>query len=187
MAIKYCKRIWNHHGFSILFISIIVFFIVYWFLETRFQPNGSYSTSYYYNPHNDVLSPTFSNKKKSTIGTSKGEKVCKDHIESIFKLPFEKCRPSFLYNSVTGENLELDMYNNDLKIAVEYNGRQHYEFVPYFHQTRDRFQTQKYRDIMKAELCKKNRILLITVPYTISLEKIPSYINSELKKYGVLI
>lgn len=188
MVLQLCirmKRIWDRYGFAVLFITIVVFFLLYWVLETRYERQGTYSSSYYYDPDfkKAVKSDSVTTKKSST-STSKGEVLCKDYLEKRFRLPFIKCRPSFLYNEVTGENLELDMYNPDLKLAVEYNGRQHYEFVPFFHQTRDKFQTQKYRDRMKQELCHKHQIFLIVVPFTVPDEQIGTYIEERLQQLG---
>uniref|UniRef100_A0A6C0CZU6 Uncharacterized protein n=1 Tax=viral metagenome TaxID=1070528 RepID=A0A6C0CZU6_9ZZZZ len=117
---------------------------------------------------------------------SKGEKVCKEFMEEYFGKPFEKVRPHFLQNPVTRENLELDCYNEELKLAIEYNGRQHYEYTPFMHSTKETFYAQQYRDLIKQELCKKNGIDLITVPYKIPESAIPDYIQSELSKLGRL-
>jgi very-short-patch-repair endonuclease len=105
-------------------------------------------------------------------------------VESIFGVPFEKTRPDFLNNHVTKNNLELDCYNADLKIAVEFDGRQHYEFVPFFHRNEDAFRAQQYRDYMKQKKCEENGILLIRVPYTTTLEQIEPYIRSSLRAAG---
>ena len=87
-----------------------------------------------------------------------------------------------MFNSVTGSNLELDMFDRDLMLAVEYNGRQHYEYVPYFHRSRESFQNQKYRDRMKRESCRKLDINLIEVPYTVKNHEIEGYLIGELRK-----
>ena len=67
-----------------------------------------------------------------------------------------------------------------LKLACEYNGIQHYEYSPYFHKTKEQFYAQKYRDILKKDLCEKNGIRLISVPYKIKHLKIKEYILSQL-------
>ena len=134
------------------------------------------------------MTPTVTPPSRKKVPTmSKGEYVCKQVLERYFERPFVKCRPSFLYNEVTNENLELDLYNEDINLAVEYNGKQHYEYVPYLHQnSRDKFQTQRYRDEMKKNLCKKKNIPLIIVPYTVPLEKIPSFLKNEITKLGII-
>jgi hypothetical protein len=96
-------------------------------------------------------------------------------------------RPHFLINPITQEALELDCYNEELRLAVEYNGKQHYEFNKMMHQnSRHCFQNQKYRDHIKKELCDKHGITLITVPYSIHENKIGDFLYEELKKRGFI-
>ena len=98
-------------------------------------------------------------------------------MEKLFNKKFYKIRPDFLRNNITGgNNLEIDCYNDSLKLGVEYNGRQHYDFVPFFHKNKETFYNQKYRDDMKRRLCKENNITLIEVPYTIKIKDIEKYI-----------
>jgi hypothetical protein len=115
---------------------------------------------------------------------SKGERASRAAAERIFKKPFIKVRPDFLRNVVTNHNLELDVYNEELKLAIEYSGRQHYEFVPFFHKNYEAFLNQKYRDEMKKNKCKEQGIHLIEIPYTVKLEDIESFIRIESKKIG---
>lgn len=117
----------------------------------------------------------------TTSNSSKGEAECKRVMESIFAgRKFNKYRPSFLHNDVTGSNLELDCFNPELKLAVEYNGRQHYAYSPYFHATKHEFYNLRYRDEIKRRLCREKGIHLIIVPYTIQVDKIESYIKNKL-------
>nr|UOX61062.1 MAG: putative uyr/REP helicase [Diabrotica toursvirus 3a] len=118
------------------------------------------------------------------IKESKGEKICRNYLEKKFKVRFRKMRPEFLKNPVTNMNLELDCFSPELAIAVEYNGRQHYEHVPKFHKTYDDFTKQKYRDVIKKMLCKKQGITLIEVPYTVQHKDIPRFLENELYKCG---
>ncbi len=110
-------------------------------------------------------------------------------MESIFGRPFIKVRPDFLKNKITGKekNLELDCYNAELGIAVEYNGEQHYRQLSFFHKNKHHFQAQKYRDFMKRTLCEKAGVKLIEVPYTTKVEHIEDYIRSNLREFGFLV
>lgn len=110
---------------------------------------------------------------------SAGERACRKFLESKFKRPFPKARPNFLRNSVTGTNLELDCFNEDLKLAVEYNGQQHYQYTPYFHKNKEAFHNQMYRDETKRRLCRENGITLIEVPHTVI--NIEDFLNKELE------
>ena len=115
-------------------------------------------------------------------GDSKGEIECRRVLQKIFDRPFNKDRPAFLNNPVTGGiyNLELDCYDVELKIAVEYNGRQHYEYVKFFHKNKEHFLNQKYRDDMKRRMCIENNVLLIEIPYTTKIADIEAEIMVKL-------
>ena len=114
---------------------------------------------------------------------SVGEKTCRKVLEKKFRRPFPKARPHFLRNAITGTNLELDCYNEELKLAVEYNGQQHYKYSPYFHKTKEAFHNQLYRDDIKKRLCKQNNIHLIEVPYTVS--NIEEYLLKKLNNFNI--
>ena len=89
-------------------------------------------------------------------------------------------------NPLTGRNLELDCYNEDLKIACEYNGRQHYEFLKHFHGTMEDFHKQKRNDQKTRENCIKNGIFLIEVPYTVKVPDIERFIVNKLSQSGLV-
>jgi hypothetical protein len=71
--------------------------------------------------------------KKSRKEPSSGELACKKAAEKIFGRPFEKVEISWLKNNKTKRFLELDCYNDDLKIGIEYQGEQHYQPEHFFH------------------------------------------------------
>jgi len=79
-----------------------------------------------------------------------GEKIFRKTLECIFQKPFLKVRPKWLKGNYK-KPLELDAYNEKLKLAGEYNGRWHKK------------KEQKNRDKMKLERCKKLGIVLLTV------------------------
>ena len=57
--------------------------------------------------------------------------------------------------------MQLDVFVPDLKLALEYHGRQHYEDVYAFGAQED----TSYRDSQKREACRQNGITLVEVPY----------------------
>jgi hypothetical protein len=162
---------WNKYGFETTLISIV--FIIFVLSIFRRGKKGTWSETYFI---------PVKSYKKSVPKESKGEKECRRVLRNLFNRPFDKARPDILRNPVTGGdfNLELDCYDPELKIAVEYNGIQHYKFSPFFHSNKEAFQNQKYRDYMKREMCAKNGIKLIEVPYTVKIENIESYILQQL-------
>ncbi len=114
---------------------------------------------------------------------SKGEQLCSDVLHEFFPThTFKTVRPDFLKNPQTGCNLELDLYCPELKLAIEYNGRQHYHYTPYIHGSIEEFNKQVYRDKLKNRLCQKHGVRLITVSYTVS--DIRSYLHTQLQKHG---
>jgi hypothetical protein len=64
-----------------------------------------------------------------------------------------------------GNKLYIDIYIPIFNLAIEVNGRQHYNFVPYFHRTRFDFLKQKERDRIKREWCETNNIKILDLKY----------------------
>lgn len=172
------KTTWYDYGFEILVIMSVVFILLLALIRRGKQ--GTWTRLY--KTYNTIPSPS------PKPHESKGEVECRRVLQKLFKRPFTKCRPDMLRNPVTeGENnLELDCYDDTLKLGVEYNGAQHYKYIPYFHKTRDSFNNQKYRDHIKRELCTKNGIVLIEVPYTVKVVDIESFLVEKLQKAGYL-
>jgi hypothetical protein len=121
----------------------------------------------------EVLHMNMSSNLKSKW---KYQNVCCNTLEEIYKKPFTSSRPSWLKNPETGGILEIDCYNEELKIGVEYNGIQHYRYPNVFHKTYDDFIKQVRRDKYKHTKCDENGVYLITVPYNVPIEKIRDYI-----------
>lgn len=118
--------------------------------------------------------PTF--QGSGDVKGSKGELACRKALEEIYGKPFASDWPSWLINPKTRAGMELDCYNEELKIACEYHGRQHYEFVEFFHKTRENFKAMQERDRIKFDILQQRGIYLITVPYTVKVEDIKEYI-----------
>lgn len=115
-----------------------------------------------------------------TNATFKTEPLCRCIIECLTGVSFSSVRPTWLRNPLTGRSLELDGYNEELAIAFEYQGRQHYERVSRFQDTDEKFKMQVFRDEVKKSLCDEHGISLIIIPYTVQREHLPSYIHRKL-------
>jgi len=63
----------------------------------------------------------------------------------------------------SGDNLALDFFLPRKNIAVEVQGRQHHEFVAFFHGDKEGFTRQRGRDSRKSEWCDINGIRLIKI------------------------
>lgn len=122
---------------------------------------------------------------KSTVRFNKSENECRRVLQNIFiGYKFPNVRPDFMENNRTKRCLELDCYNEKLNLALEYNGKQHYKYVPIFHKgDKDAYKSQKERDELKKKICAIRDITLIVVPYTVPFKDIERYIVNSVKKF----
>ena len=198
---------WNsnfHYILFFLFIIIVVLAIILYIYKDDIIKNKTFMEWLFFDPKQHVKLKSYK-KKKSIVGTatdvnvnesqqndnsksfvkeSKGEIISKKVAEELFDKKFSKVRPEILKNDVTKHNLELDIYNDELKLAIEYSGRQHYEYVPFFHKNYEAFLNQRYRDEMKKNKCKESGIKLIEVPYKVKHEDIPQFIRTKAIELG---
>ena len=110
----------------------------------------------------------------------RSEKLCREIFEDLLLEPFPTKRPHWL------DKLELDGYNENLNIAFEYNGKQHYEFNKRFHNNDpEEFNRQIARDKKKYSICQKRGLNLIIVPYQYDFrnpEEMREFIFNEIWK-----
>lgn len=121
---------------------------------------------------------------KCKIG--KSQKLCQKFFEQILQENFETIRPHWL------NKLELDGYNETLKLAFEYQGIQHYKYSPdFFHKNGiGDFYKQQERDKLKRQLCKDNKITLIEIPYQYNYtepDNLYKYILNQLVEKEIII
>lgn len=106
--------------------------------------------------------------------TNIGEAKCKFILETIFNKNFYKTR------KIIDNGLELDMYNEELNLGLEYQGAQHYiEHSKFFHKYGG-FEEQQERDKYKLKFCLDNNINLIIVPYTVKGDELIGFIYNKL-------
>lgn len=112
---------------------------------------------------------------------NKNEMECKRIIEMLTGFQFDKRK----YNWLNG--YELDGFCEELNLAFEYNGKQHYIFVPeFFHKYGFHiFLEQQLRDEIKKRICKQMNINLIIIPFWIKDKE--TFIKNELKNYCDII
>ena len=114
------------------------------------------------------------------------ERMCRVYFEQLFNKPFPKIRPLWLKND-KGFLLELDGYCEELGIAFEHQGKQHYERLPYFQKTIEDFNKQQQNDETKRKVCLEHNVILIEIPelYTITpLKGLQKLIGTQLENKG---
>jgi hypothetical protein len=160
-----------------LVVGGIFFFLVLKFYGSRDCPTSSIKLEDIYKAATEPV------KKKKKI-LKKHETRCRAILENIFEKPFTSVRPDFLRYPRTGKNLELDCYNSDLNLGLEYQGAQHAKFTPIFHESYQDFVGQLERDAYKDARCKELGIKVIYVPHTVPYDKLEEYIREELSLLG---
>jgi hypothetical protein len=113
---------------------------------------------------------------------SNAEMISRAYMEQQFGVPFPATYPNWLVNPETGRKLELDCYNEDLKIAVECNGEHHYVWPNWTKATYQKFLNVVRKDDYKRAICDKMGVYLITVPYNVKPKKIGEFIASQFPK-----
>jgi len=110
---------------------------------------------------------------------SVSESLCREVFEQTFGKPFPKRRPDFLKNPKTGCNLELDGYNEELKLAFEYDGEYHYK--SHWGRRGQSIEQRTTLDQLKDSLCQKEGITLIRVPF-IQKNNMKEFILEQINK-----
>lgn len=115
------------------------------------------------------------------IYRSKSERYSIEFMQLLFpSYEFKQVRPCWLRNPETNRCLELDGYCEELSLAIEYNGVQHYEWPNFLPMTKEQFFKQCERDQIKAEICIERNICLLRIPYTVPYKRLPLAIYAKL-------
>lgn len=172
------SKFWKANKWTIAMAVTIVILFFCWLLK----PESQEEENTYSGLAADSLNKPKPKRKKCE---KKNELECKRILESIFNKPFISIRPDFLKFPKTKRNLEIDGYNEEMKLGFEYNGVQHYKHSTYFHREYEDFVTQVERDRWKLNKCNELGINIISIPYTIKFKNLESYIIEELKKLNL--
>jgi len=116
----------------------------------------------------------------ATCGAGISERICRAVFEGMFASAFPKKKPAWL-QSTRRTRMELDGYSEELGIAFEYQGVQHFVRNSRFHRGRATLERRMADDRRKAALCRKHGIILLQIPYTVPHAKFEKYIRQSLK------
>lgn len=112
---------------------------------------------------------------------SREEIILKELIEKITGKTFNKIRPDWIRHPITNTRLEIDMYNKDLKLGIEYQGPCHYKVCTFLDMNEDNLLETKFRDKHKKETFDNRQELLIQVPHYLKGNLKIIYIIKSLK------
>jgi len=93
---------------------------------------------------------------------SKGEYILKEILEDL-NIFFETQYKFF--DCKDKQRLPFDFYLSDYNCCIEYDGKQHFENIPYWGGEQG-FKERQKKDNIKNQYCKDNNIYLIRIPYT---------------------
>ena len=183
---------WTHNRMLFLLVLSLIFIFSYYIYTNYIKDEDDEDDDDKDDDKDEILNnfvknnnKKFKNKNGKKRIPKKHETRCRIIMENLFKAPFVSVRPDFLKYDKTGKNLELDMFNSDLMIALEYDGVHHRKFTEFFHKSEQDFIDQKDRDEYKENKCKELGITLIRVPDTVKYEDLEEYIRGELDKRGI--
>lgn len=109
-------------------------------------------------------------KKQSKIWRYKEPSQHEIYIAELLKELKLEFTPQFeILHPKLNKKFIVDFYiqYKDTKYFIEYNGKQHYEFIPFFHRNGiEDFKKQQKRDELLREICSICDIKLLEIPYT---------------------
>lgn len=104
--------------------------------------------------------------------------LCKENASKMHKEVFSALKEHFSFYTIEQEfklevydedgqrhTLFMDFFIKELSVAIECQGRQHFEQNAHFHAAEGAFKGQQSRDSMKKKWCDMNDIPLVEVRY----------------------
>ena len=112
------------------------------------------------------------------------EELCRYILSELLAYPFHKVRPEWLSNEEGTAKLELDGYCEDLNLAFEYQGEQHYKSWGWI--TDEDVASQQQRDELKAKRCASKGVqLLVIEPIQVANKSLEEQIRDQLEFHQI--
>lgn len=121
--------------------------------------------------------------KKNKQRMSRCEAMIKSflsHSDVLFKAQYHIKLPRGI-RKTNNAYIDFMVFKDNKRIAIEYNGEQHYKFSNYFHKTYDKYLEQRKRDIAVKDWCNKRDITFLEIPYTWTDDEIISKIKEVIE------
>lgn len=141
----------------------------------------SYQALRYYLNMSDIseylgVENAFLNNKRHSTGSNVLYKTLVDQFgeEDII----EEFNSEWLINNQTGNRMYVDFYIKSLNVAVEYDGEQHFKYIPFIHRNYKNFFNQVCRDRLKDKQLAEHGIKIIRFKYDEPLSR--SYIVNKI-------
>lgn len=130
----------------------------------------------------DAKNGHYSNETFELINKTESKWKSEQLVYQYCKELFGKSNVEFQYSPLFLHKMSYDVYITEYDVAIEYQGKQHFEPVEFFG-GEEHFKAQRERDEKKLKLSKKNNVHLIYINYDedISKELIIKKIAKSLK------
>ena len=140
--------------------------------------------------HNGTRCPVCYNETRDNRRT---QNYCRIILEQLLDTKFKQLKISIselavikeTFNFVPKRPFEIDGYSEELNLAFEYNGEQHYRFIPLWHNSRARLFEQQERDKMKQSWCQEKNIHLIIIPHWEAKKELQGFIEEEFTRHRI--
>ncbi len=115
------------------------------------------------------------------------ERACKIVFDAIFSESFTSHKHFDWLVNVRGNKMHLDGYLKFMgqKIAFEYQGRQHREYLSIYYRSYEEFEKRLNDDVEKARLCEIHGVKLIVVPDTVNINDMADFVIETCKKMKI--
>ena len=160
----------------IIIIVIAIAFIIILYLRRRSPAKGAGDYDLIFaggeeEPKSIYISPDFKTQSKFELHIQK-------LLERITGKPFPTAYPKWL--TYKGRQLELDGYNEGLKMAFEAQGPMHSRYDHRYDPTYEKYYRRLENDCAKKKLCKRRGIDLILIHYDLPKHLLELYMRSRI-------